>query len=142
MLLELVLALTIVLLMFAIAWPLAMRGTGPAQHSATALDIATLLRIDRSAAAKGGTSRGTRIDLARRTVTGANGRQVTVPEDIGIEVTTTANCIEGVQRFLIQFAPDGSSCGGFVVLRRGEQAVAIRINWLSGMIDVISLPKT
>jgi general secretion pathway protein H len=141
MLLDLALALTILLLLFAIAWPLAHRGTSAAQHAATALDIATLLRVDRSLAARDGISTGTRIDVGRRMVTSATGRQVRVPSDLALEVTTTAQCAEGLQQFVILFAPDGSSCGGFVVLRKGEHALAIRINWLSGMIDVIALPK-
>jgi general secretion pathway protein H len=141
MLLDLALALTILLLLFAIAWPLVDRGTSTAQQAATTLDIATLLRVDRSSATRDGIATGTRIDVARRTITGANGRQVRVPGDLAIEVTTTSQCIEGLQRFVILFAPDGSSCGGFVVLRKGEQALAIRINWLSGLIDVITLPK-
>lgn len=141
MLLDLALALTIVLLVFAIVWPAINRGTTPAQQAATAQDIATLLRVDRSSATREGTSKGTRIDLARRVVTGATGRQVRVPGDLAMEVTTTAPCSEGLQQFVIRFAPDGTSCGGFVVLRTGEQALAIRIHWLSGMIDVIALPR-
>jgi general secretion pathway protein H len=141
MLLDLALALTIVLLVFAIVWPAVNRGTSPAQQAATALDIATLLRVDRSSASREGTAKGTRIDLARRVVIGSSGRQVRVPDDLAVEVTTTAPCSAGVQQFVIRFAPDGSSCGGIVVLKRGEQALAIRIHWLSGMIDVIALPR-
>jgi general secretion pathway protein H len=142
MLLDLALALTILLLLFAIAWPVINRGTSPAQQDAIALDIATLLRVDRSAAARDGISTGTRIDVSQRRITGAGGREVHVPNDVAFEVTTTTQCTEGVQRFVIMFAPDGRSCGGFVLLKKGERALAIRINWLSGMIDVIALPRT
>jgi general secretion pathway protein H len=140
LLLDLALALTILLLLFAICWPV-MRGTSSAQQAATALDIATLLRVDRSSATRDGLPTGTRIDLSRRLVTGATGRHVLIPSDIAIEVTTASHCIEAVQRFVILFAPNGSSCGGLVVLKKGDQALAIRINWLSGMIHVIALPK-
>jgi general secretion pathway protein H len=141
MLLDLALALTIVLILFAVVWPLGNRGTSTAQQAATALDIATLLRVDRSSATTDGVPTGTRIDAGRRMVTGANGRQVRVPSDLAMEVTTTSQCIEGQQRFVIVFAPDGSSCGGFVVLRKGGYGLVIRVNWLSGMIDVIALPR-
>ena len=142
MLLDLALALTILLLLFAIVWPVVNRGTSAAQQSAIALDIATLLRVDRSSASRDGMSTGTRIDVSRRIITGSSGRQVYVPGDLAFEITTTAHCTEGAQRFVIVFAPDGSSCGGFVVLRKRERALAVRINWLSGMIDVIALPRT
>jgi general secretion pathway protein H len=141
MLLDLALALAILLLLFAVVWPLVDRGTSPAQQAATALDIATLLRVDRSSATRDGISTGTRIDVAGRTVTGANGRRVRVPGDLAMEVTTSPRCVEGLQRFVILFAPDGSSCGGFLVLKKGGQAFAIRINSLSGMVDVLKLPN-
>jgi general secretion pathway protein H len=141
MLLDLALALTIALLLFAVVWPWVNRGTSPAQQTATALDIATLLRVDRSLAARDGRPTGTRIDLTQRAVTGATGRRVTVPADIAVEVTTASPCIEARLRFVIMFAPDGTSCGGVVVLRKDAQVLVIRINWLSGMIDVVTLPK-
>jgi general secretion pathway protein H len=141
MLLDLALALTVVLLVFAIVWPAISRGTSPAQHAATALDIATLLRVDRSSASRDGVMKGTRIDLVRRMVTGTSGRQVRVPADLAMEVTTTTPCSEGVQQFVIQFAPDGSSCGGLLILKKGDSTLAIRIHWLSGMIDVVALPR-
>jgi general secretion pathway protein H len=142
MLLDLALALTILLLLFAIAWPLVKQGTSGVQEGATALDIATILRVDRSLATRDGIATGSRIDVARRTVTSATGREVRVPADLALEVTTTSRCTEGLQKFVILFAPDGSSCGGLIVLRKGQQVLAIRINWLSGMIDVIALPNT
>jgi hypothetical protein len=39
------------------------------------------------------------------------------------------------------FAPDGSSCGGVVNLKKDRQIYAIHINWLTGMIDVANVPK-
>jgi general secretion pathway protein H len=142
MLLDLALALTIALLLFAVVWPVVGRGTSSAQHAAVALDIATLLRVDRSFASSRGAPMGTRFDLARRRVTGATGRHVEVPGDIAITVTTAAQCMEGTQRFVIVFAPAGTSCGGVVALSKGGQTYAIKINWLSGMVDVVNGPKT
>src|SRR5262245_57993562 len=99
MLLDLVLALTIVLLVSAVAWPMLGRGTSSLAHAAVALDIATLLRADRSAAAERGAATGTLFDLEERTVTGASGRRVQVPGDIAMSVTTGVQCIAGAQRF-------------------------------------------
>lgn len=72
---------------------------------------------------------------------GATGRRVRVPIDLAIEVTTSPLCIEGPRRFLIVFAPDGSSCGGVVNLKKDRQIYAIHINWLTGMINVANVPK-
>jgi general secretion pathway protein H len=138
---DVVLALTILLLMAAIVWPMVGHGTSRTQQAATALDIATLLRLDRAAASRNGRLTGTRIDLGERTVIGETGRRVRVPSDLTIEVTTSPQCIEGPQRFLIVFAPDGSSCGGVVKLKKERQIYAIHINWLTGVIDVTNAPN-
>ena len=94
------------------------RGTSSVEHAAIALDIATLLRADRGAAAERGAAVGTLLDLDRRTVTGASGRRVQVPDSIAMSVTTGMQCIAGAQRFAIVFAPDGTSCGGVIVLSK------------------------
>jgi general secretion pathway protein H len=141
MLLDLALALTVVLLLFTLVWPLMGRGTSNAHQAAIALDIATLLRADRSAATSDGVRVGTRFDLGRRMVVGAGGRVVHVPGDIAVTVTTSAQCAEGIQRFAIVFAPDGTSCGGVVTLTKGALSYAVKINWLSGMVDVVNGPQ-
>jgi general secretion pathway protein H len=141
MLLDLALAVTVLLLLFAVVWPFVGQGTSKAQQAAVALDIATLLRVDRSLASGKGVSMATRFDLARRTVTGATGRRIDVPGDLAMTVTTGAACMQGTQRFAISFAPDGTSCGGVVALSKGTEAHAIRINWLSGAIDVVNGPR-
>jgi len=141
MLLDLALALTILLLLSAIVWPVVGPGTNNVQQAAVALDIATVLRVDRSSASSRGLSMATRFDLARRTVIGATGRRIHVPGDVAMTVTTGVQCMEGAQRFAIVFAPDGTSCGGVVVLSKGMRNYSIKINWLSGMIDVVSDPK-
>jgi general secretion pathway protein H len=136
-----VLALVILLLIAAVVWPMVGHGTSRTQQAATALDIATLLRIDRAAASRDGRPTGTRIDLGEHTVIGATGQRVRVPIDLAMEVTTSPVCIEGPRRFLIVFAPDGSSCGGVVKLKKDRQIYVIHINWLTGMINVANAPK-
>jgi general secretion pathway protein H len=142
LLLDMALALAILLLLFAIIWPTFGSGSTSLQQSATALNIATLLRSDRTTASRTGVPTGTSIDLDRRTLTSASGRTVEVPADIALEVTTGAACMTSPRRFVVVFAPDGSSCGGIIVLRKRSLSHAVRFNWLSGMIDVVSTPKT
>jgi general secretion pathway protein H len=142
LLLDMALALAILLLLFAIIWPTFGTGSTSLQQSATALNIATLLRSDRTAASLIGVPTSTRIDLERRTLTSAKGRTVEVPADIALEVTTGASCMTSPRNFVIVFSPDGSSCGGVIVLKKPGLSYAVRFNWLSGMIDVIHAPKT
>lgn len=142
LLLDMALALTILLLLFAIIWPTFGGGTTTLQQSAAALDIATLLRTDRTLASTTGLPARTHIDLGRRTLTGATGRVVEVPNDVALEVTAGAACMTAARRFVIVFSPDGSSCGGVISLKRGGSTYSIRFNWLSGMIDVVYASKS
>ena len=137
MLLDMVLALTIMLLLAAIIWPSFGSGTTALWESATALDIATLLRGDRTLASKTGVPTATRIDLDNRMLISARGRSVQVPADVDLEVATGRSCMTSWHRFVIVFAPDGTSCGGTITLRKGGASYVVRINWLSGMIDVV-----
>jgi len=135
------LALTILLLLLAIIWPIFGGGTTTIQQSAAALDIATLLRTDRTSASRLGIATHTRIDLARRTVTGADGRRIDIPSDVTLEVITGVACMKSARQFDIVFQPDGSSCGGVITLKKGRRTYAVRFNWLSGMIDVLDSSK-
>jgi general secretion pathway protein H len=142
LLLDMALALAILLLLFAIIWPTFGTGSTSLQQAATALNVATLLRSDRTAASLLGAPASTRIDLERRTLTSAKGQTIQVPRDIALEVTTGAACMTSARHFVIVFSPDGSSCGGVIVLKKRGLSYAVRFNWLSGMIDVVHVPQT
>jgi general secretion pathway protein H len=142
LLLDMTLALAILLLLFAIIWPTFGIGSTSLQQAATALNVATLLRSDRTAASMLGAPTSTKIDLERRTLTSAKGQTIEVPPDIALEVTTGAACMTSAQHFVIVFSPDGSSCGGIIVLKKRGLSYAVRFNWLSGMIDVVHAPET
>ena len=141
MLLDMALAITILMVLFAVAWPIIGRNTNNAQQMATAMEIANLLKADRVIATRDGLRTVTRVDLAARTVTSTAGRRVYIPDDLAVEITTSQECIEGAQRFSIAFSPSGSSCGGVILLKKNGRAYAVRLNWLSGMVDVIKIPK-
>jgi len=137
MLLDTILALTIVLLAAAIIWPAIPRGTTSAGLAATVMDVATMLRADRTGAVRDGRRVGTVIDLDDRTVRDAAGRTVRVPRDLAFEVVTATPCSLGDRRYQITFNPDGSSCGGVVRLAKGGRSFRIRVNWLTGWVDVV-----
>jgi general secretion pathway protein H len=142
LLLDMALALTLVLILFAVVWPTLGRGTSKARLAATTLDIVNLLRSDRSAAALDGKAKASRVDLERRTVTNAEGRVVVVPDDVRMEIAAGSSCARGNRLFVIVFAPDGSSCGSSLLLKKGGSTFVIRVNWLTGMIDAVDSGKT
>jgi general secretion pathway protein H len=136
MLLDMALALTVLLLLFSILWPSLGRGTTNLQQSAIALDITNVLRSDRTLATMTGVAARTRVDLDQREVIGADGRRVKIANDLAIEIKTGAGCAVGARQYVIVFAPDGTSCGGRIVLRKGRSAYVVSFNWLSGMIEL------
>jgi general secretion pathway protein H len=142
MLLDMVLALTIVLLLFSIAWPLIGRNTTSTQQAAMALDIATMLRMDRSLASRTGVATGTRIALNQRLFVGSTGQQIVIPNDVALEVFTGTACRRSVSEFVIAFRPDGTSCGGIISLAKNNRTYAVRFNWFTGLIDVVQTTKS
>jgi general secretion pathway protein H len=60
----------------------------------------------------------------------------TIPETIKVTVVTTQNQLLGQNQGSIRFFADGSSTGGRVSLKRGENVWQIDINWLTGQIEL------
>ena len=130
-LLDVVLTLAIFGLMALLVLPSLPRGTTPSRQGAYAAQIAALMKNDRSAAA--------RVDVENRRVSsGSAGTIVTLPSDVRLEVIASHLCADQPGRFAIRFAPDGRSCGAIVHVAKGELDWRIRVNWLTGMIDIVA----
>jgi general secretion pathway protein H len=138
-LLDLVLAVAVFAFVVLLALPSMPQGTTPARHAAYALEVAAVLKGDRTAAARTGREVATRIDVPGRTVAGtANGQVVMLPEDLVMDVVASDICASGQGQFAIAFAPDGRSCGAVIRISRGTRDWRIRINWLTGFVDVVA----
>ena len=141
-LLDLVLAVAIFALIVLLALPSMPQGTTPARHAAYVLEVAALLKTDRTAAARTGREVATQIDVPARVVAGsAKGQRVILPEDLSLEVIASDLCASAQGRFAIVFAADGRSCGAVIRIGKGTRDWRIRINWLTGFIDVVA-PQT
>jgi len=141
MLLDVALALAVVLMVAAVIWPTLPRANNAARLSATAMEVATVLRGDRSRASRDGRPAVSLVDLDRRTVTSAGGRTVKIGAGFDVSVLTTGDCRQSDRRFRIEFRPDGSSCGAVVRLAAGGRAFRVRVNWLTGWVDVVGPEK-
>jgi general secretion pathway protein H len=125
-----------------IALPSLPQGTTPARHAAYVLEVAAVLKSDRTAAARTGREIATHIDVPERMVVGtALGQRVLLPEDLSLEVVASDLCASVQGRFAIVFAADGRSCGAVIRIGKGTQDWRIRVNWLTGFIDVVA-PQT
>jgi general secretion pathway protein H len=138
-LLDVVLTLAIFGLIALLVLPTLPRGTTPSRQGAYAAQIAAVMKNDRMAAARQRREIATRVDVANRVVSsGSNGTTVTLPSDVRLEVIASQLCADQAGRFAIRFAPDGRSCGAIVHVAKGELDWRIRVNWLTGLIDIVA----
>jgi general secretion pathway protein H len=139
MLLEMVCAVAMVALLAAILLPRLARGTSRPRLEAYAIETATLLKADRNAAIWRRGAVAAEVDAAGRTVkSGSSGRVVHVPEDVVFDALLPERCGGRPALSSISFFATGMSCGGTIRLTRLGNWYEVRVNWLTGGIDVVA----
>ena len=137
-LLELVCVLAIVAILAAIVIPALPRGTSRARLEAYAIEAAAMLKADRYAAIRSRTQIVTEVDAPLRVIrSGATGRVIRVPDDVAFDALLAARCNQRPSGPTIQFFASGMSCGGTIALTRLGVGYEIRVNWLTGGVDVV-----
>jgi len=142
-LLEMVCVLAIVAMLAAIVIPALPRGTSRARLESYAVEAAILLKADRDAAIRSRASIATVVDAPQRILrSGATGRVVRVPDDVIFDAILAARCNERAAGPTIRFFSSGMSCGGAIALTRLGVGYEIRVNWLTGGVEVVPLDRT
>jgi general secretion pathway protein H len=137
-LLEMVCVLAIVGLMAAVLLPAIPRQTSRTRLEAYAIETAALLKADRNAAIRRRLDVTTQVDAPSRSLrSGASGQTVHVPEDVRFETLLPRNCDNRPVVASISFFASGMSCGGVIMLARLDAGYEIRVNWLTGRIEVV-----
>jgi general secretion pathway protein H len=114
------------------------RGTSRPRLEAFALEAASLIRSDRNAAIRRRTEVATMVNVAERSVrSGVTGQAVRLPADVKFQATLAARCNGRNTGVSINFLPSGMSCGGSIVLTRLESGYEVRVNWLTGGVEVV-----
>ena len=122
----------------AIILPALPRGTSRPRLEAYAIEMATLLKADRDAAIWRRSPVVTQVDALARTVrSGATGRLVRLPEDVHFEALLATRCNQRAAGTTINFFGSGMSCGGTIGLTRLGVGYQVRVNWLTGGIEVV-----
>ena len=139
-LLEMVCVLAIVALLAAILLPRLPGATSRPQLEAYALEIAGLLKADRNAALwhhRG--SVAAMVDARERTVrSGSSAHVVQVPDDVVFDTLLPQRCNGKPAFSAISFFATGMSCGGVIRLTRFGSGFEVRVNWLTGGVDVVA----
>jgi general secretion pathway protein H len=138
-LLEMVCVIAIIALVAAVLLPMVPRQTSRARLQAYAMQAATLLKSDRSAAIRRGVDVATLVDPHAHAIrAGASREMLQLPDDVRFDALLPQSCRQRAALSVISFFPDGMSCGGTIALSRLGTAYEIRVNWLTGRIEMNS----
>jgi len=137
-LIEILCVLAIIGMLAAIILPAIPRATTRAKLESFAVETAVLLKADRNAALRRQIQVTTQVDAEQRLVrSGVTGKVIRWPRDVSVDAILAARCADRVAGRSIDFFPSGMSCGGTIALARPGMGFEIRVNWLTGGVDVV-----
>jgi general secretion pathway protein H len=138
-LIEILCVLAIIGLLAAIILPAIPRATSRAKLESYAVETAGLLKADRNAALRRQIQVTTRVDAEARSIrSGVSGRIIRLPNDVTMEAMLASRCADRSAGRSIDFFPSGMSCGGVIALARPGMGYEVRVNWLTGGVDIVS----
>ncbi|MGZ5871363.1 MAG: pilus assembly FimT family protein [Bradyrhizobium sp.] len=138
-LLEMVCVLALIAMMAAVLLPFIPHKTSRSRLQAYALQTATLLKADRNAAIRRGIDVATLVDAGSRSIrSGATADMIRIPDDVRFDALLPQTCNRREAFSTISFFASGMSCGGAIALTRLDAGYEIRVNWLTGRIEIVS----
>jgi len=136
-LLELLVVITIVGLLIAVAPPVLTGAFPRIEHENAAREIAAALREVRTRSIAHNRTGDLYIDVETRQYwTSESPRQSALPDDLVLTLYGAASLAPGETIGGIRFYPDGSSTGGRIVLSRTDMAYSIDVDWLLGRVQI------
>jgi general secretion pathway protein H len=138
-LLEMVGVLALIAMMAAVLLPFIPHHTSRSRLQAYALQAAALLKADRNAAIRRGVDIATLVDAGSHSIrSGATADMIQIPDDVRIDALLPQTCSRHQVLSTISFFASGMSCGGAIALTRLDAGYEIRVNWLTGRIEIVS----
>ncbi len=137
-LIEMLCVLAIIGLLAAIILPAIPRSTTRAKLESYAVQTAVLLKADRNAALRRQVQVTTQVDAEARSIrSGVTGRIIRLPDDVSVDAMLASRCMGQSAGRSIDFFPSGMSCGGVIALARPGMGFEVRVNWLTGGVDIV-----
>jgi general secretion pathway protein H len=137
-LIEMLCVLAIIGLLAAIILPAIPRATTRAKLESYAVQTAALLKADRNAALRRQVQVTTQIDAETRSIrSGVTGRVIKLPGDVSLNAMLASRCADRNAGSSIDFFPTGMSCGGVIAMARPGMGFEVRVNWLTGGVDIV-----
>jgi general secretion pathway protein H len=138
-LLEMVCVLALIAIMAAVLLPFYSSHTTRSRLQGYVLQTAALLKEDRNAAIRRGTGVATLVDTGSRVIrSGASSDMIRIPDDVRFETLLPRTCNHREALSTIRFFASGMSCGGAVTLARENVDYEVRVNWLTGRVEIVS----
>ena len=142
-LLEVVCVIAILAILAAVVMPGLPHATSRARLESYALATAAILKADHVAALRRQSQVATDVNAMSRLVrSGATGREVRVPDDVTFDALLPARCGPYRADLTIHFFSTGMSCGGVITLSRLGVGYEVRVNWLTGGVDIVPIHRT
>jgi general secretion pathway protein H len=127
--------LSILVAVSASVWP---RGTSRVKLESYAVSMAALLKADHQAALRRQIEITTEVDASSRQIrSGATGQIVQVADDVAFDALLPARCGQNTDISAIRFFSSGRSCGGVISLSRLGMRYEVRVNWLTGGVEIV-----
>jgi general secretion pathway protein H len=137
-LIEILCVLAIIGLLAAIILPAIPRTTTRAKLESYAVEAAALLKADRNTALRRQVHVATRVDADARAIrSGVTGRIIRLPSDVTMRAMLATRCADRAAGQSIDFFPSGMSCGGVIALARPGMGYEVRVNWLTGGVEIV-----
>jgi len=129
----------IVAMLAAILLPAIPRATTRPQLESYALEIASLLKADHNASVRRRSDVATVVDARHRILqSDSTGQIVRIPDDVSVTLISAASCQHRRSGVAIVFLASGMSCGGTIALSRVGYGYEIRVNWLTGGVEIVT----
>lgn len=137
-LIEILCVVAIIGMLAAIILPAIPRATSRAKLESYAVATAVLLKADRNAALRRQIQVTTEVNAEQRSIrSGVTGRIIRLPNDVSLDALLASRCADRVAGRSIDFFPSGMSCGGVIALVRPGMGFEVRVNWLTGGVDIV-----
>jgi general secretion pathway protein H len=128
----------IVAMLAAIMLPRSPLGTTRSRLEAYAVEVATLLKTDRNVALQRHGAVSAEVDARGRLIrAGSSDRVIQVPNDVVLSALLPERCNGQPAFSTIRFFANGMSCGGTITLTRFGSGFEVRVNWLTGGIEIV-----
>jgi general secretion pathway protein H len=135
--------MAIVAMLASVALPLMPRSTSRQRLAGYAVETAALLKADRTAAVRRAVPVNAQVDAPGHLIrSGSTGRALQIPGDVSFQAVLPRTCNERPAHSTISFFATGMSCGGTILLTRLGVTFEVRVNWLTGGVEIVTREAT